>query len=125
MDYNGSFIISNCPPSGLVTNTITISGNDICNGARVSASATCIIACSTNANVPVTIISPALMGTKFGLSFQSQQGKFYTVQYSDSLVLPVTTWHTISNLTGNGSIIKINDNNATNFERFYRVLLNP
>jgi uncharacterized repeat protein (TIGR01451 family) len=123
MDYTGSFIISNCPPSGLVTNTVTITGNDICTGARVSSTATCIINCGGGAQ-PVTILSPMLLRTKFTLSFQSQQGKSYTVQYIDSLTPPITGWQTLSNVIGTGGILPIEDTSLST-QRFYRVLSNP
>ena len=63
------------------------------------------------------------MVTKFGLSFPSQAGKSYTVQYIDTFNAPLN-WQTLSNLTGDGSVLTIFDS-RTNGQRYYRVLQNP
>jgi uncharacterized repeat protein (TIGR01451 family) len=121
MDYTSTFTPTNCGPN--VTNIVTVTGNDICNGARVSATAVCIINCG-GIGQPVVIVNPTLLRTKFGLSFQSAEGKSYTVQYIDSLNPPATNWQTLSNVIGNGGIIPVQDN-MTNAQRYYRVLTNP
>ena len=119
MDYTSSFIPTNCGPN--VTNIVTITGNDICSGARVSSTAICIINCSTGqGNI---ILSPSLLVTKFGLSFPSEAGKNYTVQYINTFNAPLN-WQTLTNLTGDGSVLTIFDS-RTNGQRYYRVLQNP
>ena len=120
MDYTSSFTPTNCGPN--VTNIVTITGNDICSGARVSSTAICIINCTSGqANI---ILSPSLLVTKFGLSFPSQAGKSYTVQFANTLASPVVNWQPLTNVTGDGSVLTIYES-RTNAYRYYRVLQNP
>jgi len=119
MDYSGTFTPTNCGPS--VTNVITISGHNICNGVRVSATAVCVLDCGA---APLVIIGPTLVRTKYGFSFQSLPGKSYTVEWIDSLTPPLTGWQTLSNLNGDGSLLHIEDSMGQP-QRYYRVIQNP
>jgi hypothetical protein len=69
---------------------------------------------------PVTILNPALSAAGFALSFATEAGRGYTVQFSEGL--PGTDWQTLSNFTGNGSTAFILDPVTSEAQRFYRVL---
>ncbi len=121
-EYTGSFLVTNCV-NGFVTNIVTITGYDICNGAKVSGTATCIINCSNGTST--LVISPLLIENKFGIGFPSVQGKTYTVQYLNLLGLTHPyTWLNLTNVPGTGGPIVIQDV-RTNQHRFYRVIQNP
>jgi hypothetical protein len=58
-------------------------------------------------------------GTQFSLSFLSQPGATYQVEYSDSLAPP--DWHPLQTVPGDGTVKNITDPNATVTTRFYRI----
>jgi len=119
MDYSGTFTIGNCPQSGLVTNIVTITGYDICSGSQISASASCIITCGQG-KAPVVIQSPVLTRKGFAVSFLTEEGYSYRIEYTDSLTAPAS-WHTLTTVSGTGSVVTYEDP-ATNDKRFYRVI---
>jgi hypothetical protein len=60
----------------------------------------------------------------FSLSFASQSGKSYTVQYKNSLTDPA--WTDLEKLVGTGANLSITDPAAAQRPtRFYRVILTP
>jgi len=120
MDYTGSFTVTTCPPSGQVTNIVTISGYDICSGQRVTQSATCIVSCEGSGKPPVVIFSPVITRKGFAVSFQSEQGLYYTIQCTSSLTPPVE-WQTIHGTSGTGGVITYEDP-IESPNRFYRVI---
>jgi outer membrane protein assembly factor BamB/formylglycine-generating enzyme required for sulfatase activity len=71
----------------------------------------------------VTAIQPA--GSDFQISFTTQAGKLYTVEYSD--VLPNPTWPVLTNnVAGTGGTVTIADPGASGEpKRFYRIKLQP
>ncbi len=69
------------------------------------------------------IFAPTKVGNNFILSFQTQPGETYTVQYSDTLAPP--SWLSLPSVAGNGSV-----ESATNFapgvaKQYYRLIQNP
>jgi hypothetical protein len=58
-------------------------------------------------------------GGQFGLSFLSQQGATYQVEYSDSL--SPANWQPLETVIGDGTVKNIADRNATVPNRFYRI----
>jgi uncharacterized repeat protein (TIGR01451 family) len=122
MDYTASFTITNCPRSGLITNTVTVTGNDICSGVQVSASATCILTCDGGGQ-PLIIFNPTITKDGFTLSFPSEEGNSYTIEYADALNAPIE-WKTLTTVNGTGGIIVITDP-MTQPYRFYRVICSP
>ena len=122
MDYSGTFTITNCPISGQTTNVITITGYDICSGSQVSASAVCIITCGQG-KAPLVIQSPLVTRKGFAVSFQTEVGYSYRIEYTDSLTAPVT-WQPLSAFNGTGSPVTYEDP-ATHDKRFYRVVCGP
>ena len=73
---------------------------------------------------PVLSQAERISPTQFGFNLNGSGGNNYTIQASSNLAS--TNWSTlmvISNLPGNS--IFIQDNNATNRQRYYRALLGP
>lgn len=69
-------------------------------------------------DVPV-IFAPVKVGNTFILSFATEAGKTYTLQYTDSLSNP--TWQSLPNVVSDGAV-KFITNSAPNVpQRFYRV----
>jgi hypothetical protein len=67
--------------------------------------------------------NPAAGATDALVSFTSSAGGTYTVQYTDSLMLP-TTWSTLGTATLNNGILQIVDPTARSTNhRFYRAVL--
>ncbi len=122
-EYTGSFILTNCV-NGFATNTITLTGYDMCNGAVVSSTATCIINCQGGGGGGL-VLSPNLVQDKFGLTFNSEAGKSYTIQYMDTVDgSKVAAWHTLTSVAGTGQKVVVQDD-RTSSQRFYRVIQNP
>jgi len=59
------------------------------------------------------------VGTNFVLSFETQPGKTYTLEYTDSLNAP--NWQSLPSVAGNGSIRTVTTPAGDSGERFYRV----
>ena len=59
----------------------------------------------------------------FGLSIATEVGLKYTLEYTVSLTAPV--WAPVKTVTGNGSVLPLDDANASDAARFYRVRVEP
>ena len=68
---------------------------------------------------PVTILNPTFNGNSFSFSFATQIGYIYSGQFTASL--NPTNWFTFTNLTGDGSVVRVTDSPLTNSTRYYRV----
>src|SRR5205085_6300336 len=66
----------------------------------------------------VTLRNEVRSGNNFTASFKTQPGVTYLVEYTDSLN-PVA-WHTVTTITGDGTLKSFTDTSAT-AERLYRV----
>src|SRR5262249_39639561 len=79
-------------------------------------------AISSNATARILarpIISHAVLGaTGFTLSFASERGQTYCVEYKSSFAGPV--WNLLTTLSGNGSVLNVSDPSRES-SRFYRV----
>jgi hypothetical protein len=67
-----------------------------------------------------------ISSTQFGMNLNASSGNNYTILATTNLSLPSSNWFNvlvISNLVGNSYFIQ--DNQATNSQRFYRALLGP
>jgi uncharacterized repeat protein (TIGR01451 family) len=105
------------------TNTVTAVGMDICQARTVTAVANCL--------GPVTP-PPALRvadgfrmaNGDYSLTFPTENGKSYTVQYKNELTDPV--WIDLQTVIGTGGDITITDSGAAlQPSRFYRILRTP
>jgi uncharacterized repeat protein (TIGR01451 family) len=108
------------------TNTVTAIGMDICQ-VPVTAAANC--GCVTSAP-PVLIIGTPNVNADgfFSLSFPTEKGKSYTVQYKDALTDP--TWTDLvppGSVPGTGGPLTIYDSSpaALHPSRFYRIMSTP
>ncbi len=70
---------------------------------------------------PIVISNPAFSGGAFTFSFGTQNGVNYAAQFTTPLS-GSNTWQTFTSLSGNGSPMTVTDPNATNGERYYRVI---
>lgn len=68
---------------------------------------------------PITILSPTVTASGFQLSFASDLGRSYTIDFATRLAAP--DWTPFTNLLGNGAILSVEDTTATGSLRFYRV----
>jgi hypothetical protein len=119
--YTTNSVVSFTP-----TNTVTASGMDICQ-VPVTAAANCGCVASVS---PVLIIGTPNVNSNglFSLSFPTEVGKSYTVQYKDALTDP--TWTDLvppGSVPGTGGPLTINDPSpaALHPSRFYRVMSTP
>jgi hypothetical protein len=72
------------------------------------------------AGVPATVtVTAGLSGGQVHLTFPTQTGYTYTVQYKVNLA--DHTWSTLTAASGTGSAVTINDSTAAQAQRFYRV----
>lgn len=66
------------------------------------------------------IFAPAKTGNDFIFSFQSEPGKNYTAQYTDSLTSP--NWQNLPSIAGNGAVKSVTNSAPAVARRFYRLL---
>jgi uncharacterized protein with beta-barrel porin domain len=66
------------------------------------------------------IFAPTKAGNNFILSFQTELGKTYTVQYTDALTSP--TWQNLPSVAGNGASASLTNSAPGVAQRFYRLL---
>jgi len=59
------------------------------------------------------------VGNNFLLSFQTEPGKTYTVQYANSL--PASSWQNLTTVTGDGTVKTVTNAAPGVPERFYRL----
>ena len=111
------------------TNTVSASGLDVCQARRVSAAADCLgpVAPALGAarmempSMPV-IGAPRMVNGLFTLSFPTESGKSYTVQYKNTLNDPA--WIDTDAFLGTGEPITVTDLVIPGQpSRFYRILL--
>jgi hypothetical protein len=69
--------------------------------------------------LPVLAAS-AMSSNSYQLTFGSQAGVYYVVEYATNLTPPMV-WQTLQSRTSTGGVIQVRDSNATNAARFYRV----
>ena len=119
-------VTTNIVPS-VATDTITASGNDICQSRTVIATTSCP---GSIQGVQPVIGGPGVPPTRysngaFSLSFATQIGGSYTVQYKNSLSDPA--WTDLPNMpvSGTGGALTITDSTGGQPRRFYRVFLTP
>ena len=72
--------------------------------------------------VPLFNLSAATNGTNLAVSFNSQSGFKYQVQYKTNLT--DATWSALgTQIPGDGTVKVFNDSTVTNAHRFYRVMV--
>jgi hypothetical protein len=67
--------------------------------------------------------APTTANGNFMVSIQSELGESYTVSYANSLSSP--SWQTLTNITGNGSVITVTNSAPNVTQRFYRLNQQP
>jgi uncharacterized repeat protein (TIGR01451 family) len=108
------------------TNTVTVIGMDICQDS-VNAAANC--GCVASAPPVLVTVTPNVNSDGFfSLSFPTEVGKSYTVQYKDALTDP--TWTDLvppGSVPGTGGPLTIYDSSpaALHPSRFYRIMSTP
>ncbi len=68
---------------------------------------------------PVTLTNPTWHGNNFTVSFQSQNGVSYTLQYTKGF--GPSSWTIVQTASGNGGSLTVTDSAASDPQRFYRV----
>jgi len=75
-----------------------------------------------NSNPPsVVILSPTLRDNSFSFSFTTQAGVSYSGQFASSLQ-STNNWVSFTNITGNGSIVRITNSPLSTGQGYYRVV---
>jgi hypothetical protein len=69
--------------------------------------------------LPISIVEPKRVGSDFILSFTTQTGFTYSVEYTDTL--PGPNWNWLATEPGSGSLVSITNFNVPPGKRFYRV----
>jgi hypothetical protein len=64
--------------------------------------------------------APTAVNGNFLVSIQSELGETYTVSYANSL--SSSSWQTLTNITGNGSVITVTNSAPGATSRFYRLI---
>ncbi len=74
----------------------------------------------TNANSVPVITAISVADDVASLSFTTDAGRSYQVEFKDSL--NDAAWNPLTNLTGNGEVMSVSDETTTSDSRFYRVV---
>ena len=115
--YTTNSVVSFTP-----TNTVMATGMDARQGSTVAATANC-----PDPVVGQVLLAPVIISMANGLpsvSFPSENGKSYTVQYKNALSDP--TWTDLETVVGTGGDLPITDAIAAQQSaRFYRVISTP
>jgi probable HAF family extracellular repeat protein len=69
----------------------------------------------------VSIFDPNFQGDSFSFSFATQAGRSYSAEFASPL-LSTNNWITFTNLTGNGSVVRVTNSSLSNAQRYYRVV---
>jgi hypothetical protein len=69
--------------------------------------------------LPVYITNATRLGDDFVMSFNTQTGQDYTVEYTASL--PPLAWSNLITVPGNGALLTVTNYNVPAGERYYRV----
>jgi hypothetical protein len=67
-----------------------------------------------------TFFAPAKTGDNFIVSFQTNPGNTYTVQYTDTLSPP--NWQSLPTVAGNGAVESVTNSAPGIAQRFYRLI---
>ena len=67
-----------------------------------------------------TIFAPTKVGNNFIVSFQTEPGKTYTVQYTDTLAPP--NWQNLPGIAGNGAVESVTNSAPNVAQRYYRLI---
>ena len=107
------------------TNNVSASGMDICQARTVAAAANCAGPLGPAVVEPEFRASAmAVSSGLFRLSFPSQGGMSYTVQYKNALTDPA--WTDLETVVGTGASLSITDPGAAERPtRFYRIISRP
>jgi len=113
--FSGSYTIpggSNAAP-----NIVTASGTDICQARTVTNQSSCTPSLVIGG---AGVASSSYSNGTFRLSFASQSGVSYTIQYKNSLLN--ATWTNLQTVTGTGGNMTIADATGGQPMRFYRII---
>ena len=69
------------------------------------------------------IFAPAKVGTDFMVSFQTDPGEIYTVQYVNSL--STLNWQNLPSVAGDGTVKTVTNSAPGVAQRFYRLIQQP
>jgi hypothetical protein len=117
--YTTNIVVSFTP-----TNNVNAVGLGLCLGQSVAAAANCLGSISSQLFEPEFGAATVLANGNFSLSFHSQNGISYTVEYNNTL--NNATWTGLETVIGTGANISITDPFSTQRPaRFYRVILTP
>ena len=67
-----------------------------------------------------TFSGPTKIGTNYIISFQTNPGNNYTVQYTDTLAPP--NWQSLPTVAGNGAVESVTNSAPGIAQRFYRLI---
>jgi len=69
------------------------------------------------------IFAPTKVGNNFTLSFQTDLGKTYLVQYTDVISPP--NWQSLPSIPGNGAVQTVTNSAPDTAQRYYRLIEQP
>jgi hypothetical protein len=99
------------------TNTVIATGVDICQARTVTDTADCL---GSGPGALTALGAPAAAGGFFSVSFPTEKGKTYTVQYKNALNDPI--WTDLETVAGTGGPLSITNTDTTPHPtRFYRI----
>jgi hypothetical protein len=118
--YTGSLTVA----SNIFAVTVTVTSQETCKGTWITNTVSCPVATTV-----LIIGTPNVnAGGFFSLSFPTEKGKSYTVQYKNTLSDP--TWTDLvppGSVPGTGGVMTITDSSlaALHPSRFYRIMSTP
>jgi uncharacterized repeat protein (TIGR01451 family) len=115
--YSGSYTV----PANTCSVTVTARGQDTCGGIVTTDQVGCPVA-NCSAAAPSLIGGAMMSNGNYSLSFPSEPGVSYTVQFKNALM--DSTWTTLQTVVGTGGTKTVLDSTAAQHpSRFYRITL--
>ena len=120
-----STYVTNSTVTFTPTNTVMAVGMDICQNRTVVAAANCLgpVALALLEPPAPDISAPAMVSGSFSLSFPTENGKMYTVQFKSKLTDLV--WTNLQTIIGTGGNFSITNAPPLQPTRFYRIMAVP
>ena len=106
--------------SGLSAGTYTLTAIASDNAGLMSTNSIGMTV-SNGSPIQVLIVAPGFQGNSFSFSFATQTGYTYAAQFATPL-MATNNWFTFTNVTGDGSVVRVTDQSLTNAQRYYRVV---
>ncbi len=105
--------------TGSTGGTYSLNGTVGQPGAAVLTETRFVVSVGYWITPPLLVFAPKKVGNDFSISFETEPGQSYIVEYTDSLTEP--NWQVLPTQTGDGTVKSVTDSAPGVPNRYYRV----